>query len=215
MSNATLTATRRSSAGKGSARAMRRDGQTPAIIYGHSREAESLAIPTRELERLLSRISTGSTVVELMLDGGNSVRTLIREVQHHPTRKLVLHVDFEELVAGEKVITKVPLRFHGTPEGVRQDGGVLEEKLHEISVEVDPSLLPDHIEVDVTPLAIAKSLHISDLQLPEGLKVLDDESTVIASVLPPRVSTETEEEEESESAEGEPELIRKPKDEDE
>lgn len=214
MSNATLTATRRDTAGKGNSRAMRRDGQTPAVIYGHSRETESLSIPTRQLERLLSRISTGSTVVELEMEGGRSVRTLIREVQQHPTKKLVLHVDFEELVAGEKVITKVPLRFHGTPEGVRHDGGVLEEKLYEISVEVDPSVMPDHIEVDVTPLVIAKSIHISDLELPAGMTVLDDPATVIASVLPPRVSTETEAAE-PESTEDEPELIRKPKDEDE
>src|SRR5690606_11418222 len=125
MSTATLTATRRDTAGKGTSRAMRREGQTPAVIYGHSRETESLAIPTRELERLLSRISTGSTVVELNMDG-RRIRTLIRDVQHHPTRKEVLHVDFVELVAGEKVITKVPLRFVGTPEGVRVDSGVLE-----------------------------------------------------------------------------------------
>jgi large subunit ribosomal protein L25 len=210
MSTATLTATRRDTAGKGTSRAMRREGQTPAVIYGHSRETESLAIPTRELERLLSRISTGSTVVELNMDG-RRIRTLIRDVQHHPTRKEVLHVDFVELVAGEKVITKVPLRFVGTPEGVRVDSGVLEEKLHEISVEVDPSNLPESITVDVSQLAVAKSLHVSDLELPEGVTVLEDPGNVVASVLPPRVSEAAGEA--AEPAEDEPELIRKPKEE--
>lgn len=213
MSSATLSATARETEGKGAARALRREGQTPAIIYGHSREPQSLSIPTRELERLLDTIATGSTVVELRL-GRKRVRTLIRDVQRHPVKKLILHVDFQELVAGELVTTKLSLRFHGNPDGVRNGGGVLEEKLHEITVQADPSNLPDHIDVDVTELGLSKSLHISDVALPEGVTVMDDLSITIATVQAPRVSTESDEPETTEPAASEPELIRKPRDED-
>jgi len=216
MSTASLTADAREKSGKGTARTLRREGRTPAVIYGHSREAQSLSLETRELERLLDRITTGSTVIELKLGSGRPVRTLIREVQRHPVKKRILHVDFQELVAGESVVTKVPLRFHGIPDGVRNGAGVLEEKMHEITVEADPSNLPDHIDVDVTDLGLAKSLHVSDIALPPGLSVMDEGDITIATVQPPRVAEAVEETAEAEApAAGEPELIRKPKDEDE
>ena len=214
MSSATLSATVRDTGGKGAARALRREGQTPAVIYGHSREPQSLSIPTRELERLLETNAAGSTIVEIRL-GRKRVRTLIRDVQRHSVKKLILHVDFQELVAGEMVTTRVPLRFAGNPDGVRNGGGVLEEKLHEITVQADPSNLPDHIEVDVTDLALSKSLHVSDVVLPEGVTVMDDPGITLATVQAPRVSAEAEEAETTEGAASEPELIRKPKDEDE
>src|SRR5215210_7364873 len=122
MASAQLAATVRDGAGKGSARTLRAEGKIPAIIYGHGRDPQSLAIDNRELERLLSRISAESTVIELGLDG-KSARTLIREIQRHPFKRQILHVDFQELVAGEKVTVRVPIVLTGVPEGVRVDGG--------------------------------------------------------------------------------------------
>src|SRR6476619_6610524 len=124
MATANLNASVRGDRGTGVARKLRQSGQVPAIIYGHSRKPQSLAIDTRELEKLLERVSAASTVIELSIDG-RSARTLIREIQRHPVKRSILHVDFQELVAGEKVTVSVPLRFTGTEGGVRQSGGVV------------------------------------------------------------------------------------------
>ena len=114
MATANLSATPRSDAGKGVARTLRAAGRVPAVIYGHSRESQALSIPTRDLEKLLDRVSAETTVIELDIDGKMS-RTLIREIQRHPFKRQILHVDFQELVAGEKVTVNIPLVLVGMP----------------------------------------------------------------------------------------------------
>src|SRR5688572_25459897 len=172
MATARLGASAREQAGKGAARALRREGRVPAVIYGHGREPQALSVPTRDLERLLERHAAASTVFELDLDGRTS-RTLIREIQRHPFKRTILHVDFQELVAGERVSVKVPLVYTGTPAGVRAGGGMLDQVLHEINVEADPASIPGSIEVDVTEMQIAQALHVGDIVLPEGVTALD------------------------------------------
>src|SRR5688500_9950599 len=137
MATAQLTATPRTDAGKGVARKLRAAGNIPAVIYGHSRESLPLSIATRDVEKLLDRVSFETTVIELDI-GGKVARTLIREIQRHPFRRQILHIDFQELVAGEKVTVNVPLVLVGTPEGVRLSGGVLDQVMREVSVRVDP-----------------------------------------------------------------------------
>ena len=210
MATASLSATARTTSGKGAARTLRREGQVPAVIYGHSREPQSLAINARELARLLERV-TAATVIEMAIDGKAS-RALIREIQRHPVKRTVLHVDFQELVAGEKVTVGVPLVYRGTPAGVRE-GGILDQILHTINVSADPTNIPAHIDVDVSGLAIGHPLHIRDLALPANIEVLDAPDATIAVVSAPKTATETASEESSATAE--PELIRKPKPEEE
>ena len=213
MASASLSAEARTETGKGVARKLRAAGRVPAVIYGHAREAQALSLPTRELEKLLSSISTGSTVVELSV-GSATTKTLIREVQRHPFKKQILHVDFQELVAGEKVSVEIPLVFVGTPEGVRLSGALLEQILHSIEVLVDPASIPNHIDVDVTNLAMGHSLHVRELTLPAGLEVLTDEDATVCAVVAPRAVVE-ETPAEGVEAPAEPELIRKPKEEEE
>lgn len=216
MATASLSATPRTDTGTGVARKLRQGGQVPGVIYGHSREPQSLAINTRDLERLLTQVNAASTVIELSV-GGSVSRTLIREIQRHPFKRQILHIDFQELVAGEKVTVSVPLRFTGTAEGVRNAGGILEEVMHQLHVRVDPSAIPDHIDVDVTDVAIGHSLHVSDIVLPEGLTVLDDEDATICVVAAPKHVEPTPVEGVAVVPEAapEPELIRKPKAEEE
>ena len=213
MASASLSAEARTETGKGVARKLRAAGRVPAVIYGHARQAQALSLPTRELEKLLSSISTGSTVVELSV-GSATTKTLIREVQRHPFKKQILHVDFQELVAGEKVSVEIPLVFVGTPEGVRLSGALLEQILHSIEVLVDPANIPNHIDVDVTNLAMGHSLHVRELTLPAGLEVLTDEDATVCAVVAPRAVVE-ETPAEGVEAPAEPELIRKPKEEEE
>jgi large subunit ribosomal protein L25 len=218
MATVSLAATARSTKGKGFARKLRQTGEVPAVIYGHSREPQSLSVNSREVEKLLSQVAGSSTVVELSIDG-TAVRTLIREIQRHPFKRQVLHLDFQELVAGEKVQLAVPIRFHGIATGVREGGGILEEVLHQVHLLADPATIPDHIDVDVSALTIGHSIHIRELNLPAGAEVLDDEDATVCIVSAPRAVVEEEKPAEgAEVAAGaipEPELIRKVKPEDE
>ena len=210
MPTAQLSASTRNSAGKGAARSLRSAGQIPAVIYGHAREPQSLAIPTREFEKLLERVSAESTVIELDV-GGTVARTLIREIQRHPFKKQILHIDFQELVAGEKVSVNVPIVLTGTPEGVRLSGGILSQVMSELTILVDPVNIPRRIEADVTNVVIGHSLHVSDLKVPEGIEVLDEADATVAVVSAPKVEVEPTPGVEAAETSAEPELIRKTK----
>jgi len=189
MATAQLNATPRNSSGKGPARKLRSAGQIPGVVYGHAREPQPLTLDTREFEKLLSHISAESTVIELSLDG-QTTKTLIREIQRHPFKRQILHVDFQELVAGEKVQVNIPIVLIGIPEGVRASGGVMDQTLRELSIRVDPSSIPDHIEVDVSGVLIGHSIHVSELQLPEGVEVLNDAEAPVCVVAAPRAVVE-------------------------
>jgi large subunit ribosomal protein L25 len=213
MASASLAAELRSETGKGAARKLRAAGRVPAVIYGHNREAQGLSVNARELGRLLEHIAAGSTVIELTLDGA-SPRTLIREIQRHPLKRNILHVDFQELVAGEKVAVACPLVFVGTPVGVREQGGLAEELMREIQISVDPANMPNHIDVDVANVTIGHPLHVGDLKLPEGVTALEDPSATVFAVAAPRTHEETVVAPDT-TAPTEPEVIRAKKPEEE
>jgi len=212
MTTAHLDATARTEKGKGAARAMRRAGRVPAVIYGHAREPQPLAIDIRELDRLLEHISAENTVIDLVV-GGRTARTLIREIQRHPFRRQVLHVDFQELVAGEKVTVRIPIVLTGVPVGVRVDGGILDQTLRDLEIEVDPVNMPNHIDVDVTNLVIGASIHVSDLRLPPGVESLIEGDTTVCVCAAPRAVIEETAVAATETVEpaAEPEVIRKAK----
>jgi large subunit ribosomal protein L25 len=213
MATASLSASPRTATGKGVARTLRESGQIPGVIYGHARQQQALTLSAREFDRLLERV-TDSTVIDLDI-GGRMSKTLIREIQRHPYKKQVLHVDFLELVAGEKVTVEIPIVYVGTPQGVK-DGGVLEQIKHELTVEADPTTLPEHIDVDVSALTIGHTLYVRDVRVPEGATVQDDPDSPLAVVAAPTKEPTPVEampviEGAVPEAAPEPELIRKPK----
>ena len=185
MATVSLSANARDGKGKGASRSLRSQGQVPAVIYGHGRQPQPLALNARDLDKLLSHIQAESTVIEVTVDG-HTAKTLIREIQRHPIKRQILHVDFQALVAGEKVTVSIPIVLLGVPEGVRLEGGVLDQTLREIEIEVDPSNIPDHVEYDITNMVIGDSVHISDLKVPEGVEVIDDPETSVAVLAAPR-----------------------------
>ena len=209
----TIKAERRSGTGKGAARQTRRAGKIPAVIYGHGREAQSLAVSAKELEKALHGIPAGSTVIELKVNG-DSTKALIREIQRHPTTKTIMHLDFYEVHTGERLRLNVPFHLVGSPAGVRNSGGVLEQFLREVSIEVLLRHIPERIDLDVTDLEIGQSLHVSDLDVPNA-KILTDPKATICAVVPPRVEEERPVVEAVEEEVEEPELIRRPKAEEE
>ena len=189
MATVSLNADARDAKGKGAARTLRSQGQIPAVIYGHGRDPQPLALNARDLDKMLSHIQAESTVIEVTV-GGHTAKTLIREIQRHPIKRQILHVDFQALVAGEKVTVSIPIVLLGIPEGVRLEGGVLDQTLREVEIEVDPSNIPDRVEYDVTNMVIGDSVHVSDLKVPEGVEVQNDPETSVAVLAAPRAVIE-------------------------
>src|SRR5207237_6259300 len=122
-----LTASPRQATGKGGARQARFRGKVPAVIYGHGRDTQSLELEAKALEKALAGIEPASTIIELAVEDKAAVKTLIREIQRHPIRPDIIHVDFYEIHATEKVTLKVPVHLVGSPERVRNGGGGLHQ----------------------------------------------------------------------------------------
>lgn len=203
----TLTATAREATGKGAARQARFKKQVPAVIYGAGRATQPLMVDALALEKALTGIEPESTLIELTVDGKMS-RTLIREIQRHPIRPDIIHVDFYEIRGGEKITLKVPVHLVGTPDGVRNAGGVLDQVTREVEIEVLPENIPDRVELDVSALKIGDSLHTRDLSIANAV-ILTGADLTIATVVPPRAEEVAAPTAEAAAEVAEPELIRK------
>jgi large subunit ribosomal protein L25 len=211
---ANLQVATRSDTGKGVARSLRRAGKVPGVIYGHNRQAEALVIDSGALNKMLIGISAGTTVLDVVVDGRPAVKALIREIQRDSVRPgEILHLDLYEVRADEKVTLSVPIHLVGIPDGVRNFGGVLDHVLRELEIEVLPADIPEHVELDVTALAIGHSLFVRDVKI-EKAEILNDPDTPFCTVVAPRTEEAPAVVEEV-AAPTEPELIRKPKPEDE
>lgn len=205
-----LSAERRTADGKGAARQLRLAGRIPAVIYGHGRDPESLSLSRAEFDRVLAAGAHETTLFDITIEGAQTA-ALVREVQRHPVKKEVLHVDFLEIHAGETLTVAVPIRLVGIPDGVRNMGGTLDQVMREIEIRVLPKDIPDTVELDVTALKVHDSLHVSDLNIPNA-EILEDDDATVCTVAAPRVEEEPTPAEAVETAE--PEVIGKAKDED-
>jgi large subunit ribosomal protein L25 len=213
---AQLSAQPRSERGKGWARKLRAQGRIPAVVYGHGETTRPLSVDARELERLFSQIQRENTVINLRIEGEAEVKALVREVQSHAYRGYILHVDFYQIHAGESITVEVPIRLEGTPAGVRL-GGILQHTLNELPIRCSADQIPEAITVDVSGLGINESVHVSELQLPEGVEVLVDGDRSVCSVGAPTVAAAEQPAEVVEPAAvaAEPEVIRRRKEEEE
>jgi large subunit ribosomal protein L25 len=206
---ANLQVATRTSTGKGAARSLRREGKVPAVIYGHGRAAEAVTVETAALTKMLVGISAGTTIVDVAIDGRAPVKALIREIQRDALRPAqILHLDLYEVRADEQITLAVPVHLAGIPDGVRNFGGVLDHSLRELEIEVLPSDIPEHVELDVTALTIGHSLFVRDITIAKA-RILNDPDTPVCTVVAPRTEEAPAVVEEVVSTE--PELIRKPK----
>lgn len=212
MAMSTLKAFPRESSGKGGARKLRGTGRVPAVVYGHGDAPRAIAVDAHELSLLMAAVSTGTTIISLELEGEGSQEVLIRDVQKHPYRPEVLHVDFFHVHAGETLTLKVPVRLTGEPYGVHTEGGVLDHVLYELEVQTLPRNIPDVIEVDVAGLKVGESVRVSDVTAGD-FQILNDADLPIASVVAPRVVVEDEVPETDETAQ--PELVKTREEQDE
>jgi len=197
----------RSEMGKQVAKRLRRTKRIPAVVYGGQHAAVSVSVNPQEL---LAALESGeNTLISLSLTGGATPTTslvILKELQRDPVKGLPLHADFQEVSMERKIRVEVPLVLSGEPIGVKDKGGILEHSLRQLSVECLPLNIPEKFVVDVAGLDIGNVLHVRDIGVAEGIRVLDDGGRVIASVSAPaaeEVAAPTEE------APTEPEVVGK------
>jgi large subunit ribosomal protein L25 len=168
-----LSAEPRTDTGKGASRRLRRAGKVPAILYGGDREPESLSLLHNQLLRNLEHEAFYSHILTVKTGSGET-RAILRDLQRHPSRPLVLHVDLQRVNMTEKLKTHVPLHFTGqdVSPGVKA-GGLVSHELVDVLVECLPNNLPEYIEVDISGLEIGESIHLSGLAVPAGVTLLE------------------------------------------
>lgn len=197
----TLKAEHREGRGKGVARKLRAGGRLPAVVYGAGGDPVSIALDTHDAIHLFRSISVENTIINLEIPGQDtSVPTLVREIQTHPARPEVLHVDFLRIRSGVTVELEIPLHLEGTPAGV-QAGGILEYSMHQIPVRCLPKDIPETLRLDVSELEMGGAIRIGDLVLPEGVEVMLDSERMLCTILAPAVSAADEEAEDADAVE--------------
>jgi large subunit ribosomal protein L25 len=192
-----LSATSRTEKGKGVAKRLRSEGKLPAVVYGHKTDPIALTIDSKQLLKLIVEGKSEHKLFGLSIEGnGKPIEkiVMIKELQIHPLKRNFLHVDFFEVAMDEEITLSLVIKLVGEAPGVEM-GGMLQQVRRDIEIKCLPSQIPDTVEIDVSALNIGDSVHLNDIQLPEGIKVLDDADLTIATVLAPVVEKEVEPEE--------------------
>ncbi len=200
-----LKITQRNTFGKSPARALRRKGLIPGVLYGPKRDSVPLTISPLDLDKIYKDSGTERVVLNLKIDNGGTqdVTVVVKEMQVAPVTGQYLHIDFYEISLDEEIVVNVPVEVTGRSKGVER-GGFLQVVRHQLEISCVPTDMPDKIEVDVTNLDIGDSIHIGDLDLGDKVKVLADTVLTVVTVVPPTVEEEEVPEEELEEAEETP-----------
>ncbi|HEU4596971.1 MAG TPA: 50S ribosomal protein L25 [Pyrinomonadaceae bacterium] len=209
----TVRAELRAGRGKNDARRLRSRGLVPLTIYGGEGGAVSAAAPLAELAAILRSESGHNTIFTLDVEGAGASEVMFHDRQLDPVRGRLVHADLRRLVLGQKIEVTVHVILDGEPVGVTEGGGVLEQLLRDVEIRCSPRDIPDAIHADVSGLGVHELLHVSDLQVGEGIEVVTDPETAVATVSV--VREEPVEEPIAEEAGTEPEVIGKGKKEDE
>ena len=188
MPEVTLTAEAGRVTGSSSTRRLRSEGKIPGVVYGHGSDPIPVAVVAREFQVALSGEAGLNTLLSLQVDGTNFL-TLARDIQHHPFKNVVTHVDFQIVRRDEVISAEIPINLIGEAIEVHHGDGIVDQQLFSLPIKAIPSAIPSFVEIDITPLTIHGSLHVSDIVLPEGVELdIDPETTVVAGQ-PPRVQT--------------------------
>jgi large subunit ribosomal protein L25 len=192
----------RESRGSAASRRLRTEGLIPGVLYGNGDEAHPFCIEERELRKALTGDSGLHAILDVVLQGEQEAHhAVVKDYQLDPTRARLLHIDLHEVRLDQAIQTNVVVELVGESAG-QKEGGVLSQINREVRVEALPMEVPDHFELDVSAMVIGDSLRVSDLHVPESVKLLDDPETVLATVSPP-TKIEEPEPEEVEGEEGE------------
>jgi len=197
-----LEVTSRQETGKNANRRLRTKGTIPGIVYGLDRPPFKVAVDPDRIEAVLRLESGANTIFNLVLKGENKQReAMIKELQRDPVSEKALHVDFVRVDLTKSVQVKVPIVLLGTADGVKNEAGIMDFVLRDVLVECLPGSIPEHLDVDVSALHINQHVSLKDVQVGEGVTVLDDLDQIVAGVSPPRVEEKPEDAEELEGEE--------------
>lgn len=191
--------------GSAASRRLRAEGKVPAVVYGAGVEPTSVAVEWRDLRVALTTDKGLNAVIELDVDG-DSHPTIVKDMQRHPVRRDILHVDFLVVERNKPVEADVPIQLEGEPEKVLQQRGVVAQELHALTISAKPADIPGHLSLDISELEIGQTITVAELTLPRGVTTdADPEQAVVSAQVTRAVEAETAEGEaaEGEAAEGE------------
>lgn len=194
---------KREKTGTGYVKKLRREGKIPGVFYFHGKESIPVTVLRKSLQEIMGK---ESSLIDAKFANGDKRKCIVRNVQFDPIDHSILHVDLMGILMSEKITVTVPIHISGTPAGVKNEGGILQQMMREIEIECLPNDIPEVIELDVSELNIGDSLHATAIQA-EKFKIIGDLDRTIASVSALRVAQEIIEEEEEEAEE--PEVIGK------
>ncbi len=188
-----LTATSRDDVGKGASRRLRREGKVPAVIYGGDENPQAVTISHSAILKCLNDESFYSQIIDIEVDG-KVEETILRDLQRHPYKPTIIHADFQRVVRGQEMTVNIPVHYTNVEasKGVKA-GGILSQSIIDVEVICRPSLIPEALEVDVINLDVNESLHLTDITMPEGVRlvaleggVTEESNAVIVSIHPPK-----------------------------
>jgi large subunit ribosomal protein L25 len=204
MANAVIKAEMRTKAGKGSSRAIRREGRLPAVVYGAKKEVATITVDLVDIQKLLNTGAFLSTTYDIAIDGGKKEMVLPRDVHFHPVTDWPMHIDFLRLAQDARIAIMVPVNFYNEEESPGlKGGGIINAVRHELELDCPANAIPVSIEIDLTGLDLGDSIHFSDITLPEDVEsVIDDRDFTIATIAAPS-GLKSDEEDEGGEGEGE------------
>jgi large subunit ribosomal protein L25 len=201
LDNIELKAQLRTTKGNGPARAMRRDGRIPAVLYGPKTEPNMISIGARDLDNILKQGSIGRSIINLEIDGvKGTTAAMVKEMQTHPMSQNVLHIDFYKVDMARKIKVNVPVITTGISAGVEL-GGMLQIIRRELEVYCLPNQIPQAITIDITDLEIGDSVHVNDIETEGDVEIPHDVDFTVLTILSPKKAEEEVEEEEIEEGE--------------
>jgi large subunit ribosomal protein L25 len=189
-------------AGSSDARRLRADGKIPAVVYGHGMDPISVSVDRRELRQALSGAAGMNTILDLTVDG-TVYPSLIKDIQRHPVKRSVQHVDFIQVNLNEEVVVSIPIHLEGEAKDVSANGGLVDLAMQELQVRTTPRNIPDSVIIDVSEMTMDTVIRVEDIPLPSGVAAEADADAPVVTVLVMRTTVEDEEDAAATEAAGE------------
>ena len=190
MANASLSAELGRATGSAASRRLRSDDKIPGVLYGHGMAPVALSVARRDLRSALSGPAGVNTIIDLNV-GGATYPTIVKELQRHPVRRTVSHIDFQQISMTEEIVVSVPIHLSGTAKAVVADGGLVDAAVDSIEVRTTPSSMPNEILIDITNMTVNDVIHLRDIAMPAGVTAVGDPDLVVVTVLTTRAEAPT------------------------
>jgi large subunit ribosomal protein L25 len=188
MPEVTLTAEAGRTTGSSSTRRLRSEGKIPGVVYGHGSDPIPVAVVAREFQIALSGEAGLNTLLSLEV-GSDNFLTLARDIQHHPFKNVVTHVDFQIVRRDEVISAEIPINLVGEAIEVQHGDGIVDQQLFTLQIKAKPADIPPSVDLDISTLAIGDALHVSDIAIPSGVELETDVEATVVAGQPPRVQT--------------------------